>query len=469
MPAPSTDRPVGSLRLITVAGCLAMVYIACLQSPILTEFYRHLGAQEWHFGVLGALPFASYMMQFFGAAITNRLRRRRGLVMFLFIFGRLLHLPVAFAPVLFPNLAEAPMLALIFVLVALNNIVLNLGVPMWFSWMGDLIPKRIFGQYWGTRHQFMLATWTVSYLVITLIAYLTRDHAVSDVYQGLAAFGCAIGIVDILLFLKVREPDNRAAGDRPVIEALLEPLGSPGFRSVITYACAMHASAMFAASFMQLYLLKVIGVPVWQANIVFCTANLGAVFVSRMWGKVTDEHGHRPVFVICTACKPIIVIVFMLIMPGWTVWLLPVALFFDGMCNAGNLVALNSYMLREAPKENRSMFIAATLALTGLAAGCGSLVGGQFLTFTRDVSFALAGRDWSNYHLLFAVSALARVGCVVLARRIHEPESSRSVTVITYLRGVWPMRMLLHPVGLYRSLDAQPTDEQPPTEEPPAA
>ena len=39
------------------------------------------------------------------------------------------------------------------------------------------------------------------------------------------------------------------------------------------------------------------------------------------------------------------------------------------MLNAGYFIAMNGYRLKMAPRENRPMFIAATLAFSGIAGG----------------------------------------------------------------------------------------------------
>jgi len=74
-----------SLALITVAGCLAMIYVAGTTSPAFVAFVRALGATEAHFGLLGGIPLIMLSMQFLGAVLTNVPPRRKPLFMALAI------------------------------------------------------------------------------------------------------------------------------------------------------------------------------------------------------------------------------------------------------------------------------------------------------------------------------------------------------------------------------------------------
>ena len=47
-----------SLRLITAAGCLFMVFAVGTTSPVLVQFMRELGATKAQFGLLGGIPMA---------------------------------------------------------------------------------------------------------------------------------------------------------------------------------------------------------------------------------------------------------------------------------------------------------------------------------------------------------------------------------------------------------------------------
>ena len=45
-----------SLRLVTIAGCLAMVFSAAVGSPMATDYFQKIGFTEVEFGIMGGIP-----------------------------------------------------------------------------------------------------------------------------------------------------------------------------------------------------------------------------------------------------------------------------------------------------------------------------------------------------------------------------------------------------------------------------
>ena len=439
------------MHMITLAGCLAMVFIPCTMSPLATDFVRGLGATDLHFGLLGGIPMIMVACQFAGAFLAGRLTRRKSWFIIMLIGGRLLYLPAVLLPGLCPGVSRDVWVPVFIGCVALHMAMMHFATPLWFSWMGDLIPTRVLNRYWAERHRYLQLTWAASFMVVAAVTYLGDGISSGILFPIIATVGVVAGVVDIVLFRWIDEPPNVRTGARHPFELFMEPLRHHNYRSFVLFTCAFSAATLFAAAFMQIYVLKVMLVPRWQANLMWCGVGLGSYFVARFWGRLADRHGHRPILLICVALKPVIVIVFLLVSQPWGPFILTVAFFLDSMVNAGYFIASNGYTLKMAPRENRAMFVAATLALSGIAGGLAAIAGGWLLRHTEHVSWQLGTHKWINYHLVFALSLIARLGCIPVAAAIREPTSSDTVTVLAHVRGIWPLRMLMFPTGLARN------------------
>jgi len=426
-----------------------MVYITGIGSPATTEFYRAMGARDIHFGLLSGIPMATVFFQFLGAVAANRVRRRKPLFMAVFIIGRLIYLPVAFLPLIFPGMSMRVYFPLLFTIVALSHGLGNFGSPLWFTWMADLIPRKILNTYWGVRQRSMYLFWTCSFLAITLFTYWIH-WPIINAFALILSVAVLAGILDILLFAWVREPENLCARDLPIREVLLAPLAHTEYRTFVTYSCAYSAIIMFAAGFMQPFTLKILGMPVWLATLVWCVSGIGNALSARFWGRLADTHGHRPVLILCVLFKPWVALALFLVSPRWAPMILPGIFLVDGVWNAGLMVANNGYMMKIAPKQNRSMFMASILGLSGICGGMAAVAGGIFLRCFSDFSVDVMGRTWGNYHLLLLVDFFLRWLGIPLVRRIKEPRSTRGRQVLLEIFGHFPLRFLLFPVGLYR-------------------
>ncbi len=62
------------MNRVTVAGCLAMVFMYATIGAQRTEFVRSLGATKFHFGVIGAIPPFMLGLQFISATDSGRAR-----------------------------------------------------------------------------------------------------------------------------------------------------------------------------------------------------------------------------------------------------------------------------------------------------------------------------------------------------------------------------------------------------------
>jgi len=441
-----------SLALVTVAGCLAMVYIPMVGGAMATDYFRRCGFTERHFGILSAIPMITFALQFVGALVSNRLHARKPLFMILVIVGRMMWLPIVLLPLLFPDLSLARSALCILSLLAISAAVSNLSIPIWYTWMADLIPPRILNRYWGGRYTWM---WVVQVTISVMLAFYSFFYerlglSLPQAFRIAVVFGVIAGVMDILLFIWVPEPENAQVRGRCVRDIILEPLSDRGCRSFLVWNCAYMAAVMVGAAFMQLYMLKILAMPLWKVVAIWSSAGIGFAVASRFWGRIADAHGHRPIMTLCSTLKPLSPLMFMLVTPSAALYVLFPFVFFDSLLNAGNAVAKNGFMLKLAPRENRSMFVAVMFSLPSIAGGLAAMCGGEILTALENVRVSFAGREWNNYQMLFGLSFVCRCACMPLAAKIKERGSTRSRQVFVAITSGWPLRLLTYPIGLYR-------------------
>lgn len=444
------------LSLVTIGGCLAMVYVSCVNSPYTTDFFRNLGTTDFQFGLLTGLPLVALFLQFAGAylQITRTVERRKPFFMFMLIGCRLLYLPIAFLPLMFPGVSTVLWVLPFVYLVTISGGMNHLATPMWMSWMADLIPSRVVNRYWAERQRYMQLVWTAAYLAVGVFALYGEHMPVRYAFACLTAVGVTAGIVDIVLFTWVKEPEPVRVDTAGLLNLLAKPLRDPNYKRIILFSTAFSFATMFGAAFMLLYVLKELHVPVWQANLTWCLIGVGGATVCRTWGRLADRHGQRPVMITIILAKPWVALAFMLITPESAFLGLSIVMFFDSMASTGYVIAMNGFMMKTAPRETRAVFVAATHAINGIAGGLGAILGGVYLDWASGVTFHAAGRVWGHYHLLFFLSFCMRLTCIPLVIRIREPRSSPTEQVWGELMDLWPPRLLAYPFTLYRRITA---------------
>lgn len=441
-----------SQRAIIIAGCLAMIYTQLTMSPATIQFARSLGATGLHIGILGALPTLMLFMQFVAAVLANHLQYRRWVWFSFCIIQRLVLIPVALVPWLFPELSDNTILWGLIILTALNHALIHFTTPLWLSWMGDYLPHQGLNRYWGIRQLWMY--WSGALSLLGGAIFLAESGM--GIREGFDIFiytGGFFGLIDILIFLKVDEPQVTKMKDPQLKEVLLTPFYHPKFRSFISFTCFWHFAAMLGAPFISYYLLDYIGMDVFRLLLLWTCSWIGGALLSKQLGQMADHFGNRPMLILCTAFKSTNMIGLLLLPrdPTLAFWIMVPIFIIDSLLNAGIAIANNGFMLKNSPAENRTMFIAAGTAVAGLVGGLTSIATGAFLYLSADWDFFVGSYEFNNFHIVFAFSLLMRLVAAVYARTVREPDSHWTSQVVVQLVGVTPFRILRFPVGLYRS------------------
>lgn len=421
-------------RAIIVAGCLGMIYLQLTTSPATVQFARSLGANGLHIGILGALPTAMLFMQFVAAVIVNRLRFRRRLWLTVGIAHRLIMLPAALGPTLWPDMPAGFWIWTLVALTAINYAMSDFCHPLWMSWMGDYLPKHGLSRFWGQRHLWM--HWTAAAVLGCAAVYLAEHPGgIRPAFATLGIVAAVCGVLDLLLFLKVDEPPVQPAASPHLRDILIAPFQKREFRAFIGFTCFWHFAAMTGAPFIGLFLLEYVGMDLFHVMLLWACSWIGGAVTAGRMGFIADRFGHRPLLVLSIAFKSVLMLALLLVPPNPTLafWLLIPVFMLDALLNAGIAIANHGFLLSYSPSGNRAMYIAAGTALAGMVGGATSVISGFVLRSLAGWDFSFLAVGVSHFHILFAVSVVLRLASAVLVLRVEEPEAALTRDVVSHL------------------------------------
>lgn len=448
LPSDWTPEMRRAMNRIILAGCLAFVYMQFTGGSPRVQFLRDIGTTEFQFGVIGAVPPLMLLFQFISAIWSSRLRRRKHLWIPIMVLNRALIIPFALLPWLIPDASSSAMVWGMIGILACSQGLGNAGIPMWFSWMGDLLPHRNLNEFWAARRRWMALSQGISMLIASLFFWYFANSDIRITYVVVAIIGGIAGIWDILLFFKVPEPEGKTTTvpGRWLIGA---PFRDREFRGFIFYSAWLTFSLMFAAPFFQLYLLQVMGLPVFAVMLLFFFHAMGGALFTKRFGMLADKKGQRPVIVLCTALKSLVAIGFFTVQPGWWVLMMIPIFLIDNMMNTGLMVSRNGYMLKQSPEKSRSMYVAAVLACSGVGGAVGSITGGWLLDSFEGFQASWWFMNFTHFHIVFAIGIVLRWSCIPTAFLIKERESESPGTVWFEVIGPALLRWLRYPVGFF--------------------
>jgi MFS family permease len=438
-------------------------------SVLLTLFLQEwLHAAKWHIGLVMTMAYLGPLFEPVGAALVERLDRRRGLFLAAWLTNRIPFFALAVVPLLGTSDACRRLgLILTLAVIAFTRIPAALGSPAWWSWMGDLVPERRRSRFFGCRVQLASALAGLSFVIGMTLLQTCGGMQNRALVSALFAAGAAFGVADILLYLKVPEVARRSGrlpdgvtgrrddgmtGGRsyavipsslhPVIAGLTGPLHHPAFRRLILGMGLWSFSANLIMPFLPVYQRGEViaghalglGVSWLFLAALNVSGNVAAMLTSRWWGRCLDRVGPQRLLLLASGYL-FVNLAYLAIPPGRYLALLIGIALVGGALNAAWTVCTYQLLLGVAPRQNRSFYVSAYNSVNGLLMAGGPILGGLLADRLPVLGWRLpGGLTCCYFHLLLVMAAVG--GLAGLSVLVSMPSDRKALLPVTP-RVVW--------------------------------
>lgn len=341
-----------ALRTTTLAWAFGITWMTCIGGSRINVFGRMIGFSDLHFGLLASVPFLARPGQLLATILIERTGLRKWQFIQCASISRLMWFGVAAVPLisLIPGVPPLPASWAVFMVLSLlivSAVGDALAAPAWVNWMGDVIPRRIRGRYMATRSRVtQLARLPVVIGLAVYLDWLTIEDAHMNIESqplllwaicGIFAFAAAMGTIDILLFLPLREvvpstgdkprqsavqihvprrpdagPIGRAIHPLRVVgagfnELVARPMADRTFRRYVLLGATATFAMTVAGPFFWRNCLEHLRFSQLATDMLFMVIGpLFGVLAARPLGRLLDRWGRRPVMMLClglTCCS----------------------------------------------------------------------------------------------------------------------------------------------------------------------
>ncbi|MGC4032083.1 MAG: MFS transporter [Tepidisphaeraceae bacterium] len=429
---------------ITMAWLFGAAWANALAGAPLTLFATKLGATEFEFGLLAAMPFMAALLSLPASLLTDRTGRRN----FWFFLGlypnRLLWIVVALLPpFLWSRYGSAPAVAAFLSLIFIINIGQAMGSPGWTSWMADIVPPMIRGRYFAKRRQWGI----VSGIPAALIAGWVIDHyAFGDGDNVLRVCGAIfivaalIGVLDIFTFQFVPHAVRKKPRE-PLMKTLSGPLKNRRFLWFCLGTAVLWFGVAAQGQFVTKFLTDRVGLHGMQVQAMTLVVPMVAQWlVLPLWGRTIDRFGKKPALLIATlGLVPV--------GAGWVfmgtehIWLGYVLTTVGSVMWTGVDVSnFNMTMELSGTDPTGQSGGSAYLAMNSVILNSSACVGGFFFgavaqNLAANALPVNALNGWTYFEVLFAISAVLRLVAVLPMLKIKEPEAQPTVDALRFMAG----------------------------------
>ncbi len=415
---PTPGRPLRrSLNAAVAEGAFAEIFAACATGAVITGWALYLGASAAVIGLLGALPFGAQVASLPAAWFTSA-RSRKTVALWAVGISRLTFLPLLALPTL--DVEPAAKLHLFLAIVAISTVASVIGNSAWVAWMGDLVPDRLRGRFFGRRTIFLSIAGTLTSLgAAILLDRLAPIGWTGVALSALTAVAFLAGVVSVLLMRRQSEPPMAAEPAASAWQALGHALRDRRARPFLGYLFAWNAAVGISASFFAYHMLT----NLHTGFLVVAAHGVGVAAVriasARFWGRAVDRIGAGPVVIFCSFGIAAVPLTWFFVTPD-RLWPIALDAVFAAFLWSGHNIAAFDLTIGLAPRASRPFYLAAFATAGGLGFGLASVLAGQLAALV-PVHFVLAGEAWTNLHVLFLLSAVGRLASATLSLRLHDP------------------------------------------------
>jgi MFS family permease len=312
---------------------------------------------------------------------------------------------------------KSPWSVLIFYFLGLSAA--NFGGPGWVSWMNDLVPKNLRGEYWGLRNRI---------IGIAQFVFISLAGIVLHVAEGADKEIFAYGVLFTLAFAA------RFANFIPLGRQYEPPMSVPAFTSEFKFTIfltkllttnfgrfalfiiLMTFSINLIGPIIPVYIIKSLGFNYIQFTIVTMTAIVASFVFMTYWGRLSDMYGNYRILFITAIALPVLPVGWLLLRNFYGLIVLQV---FSGFVFAGFNLATTNFIFDAVRRENISKIMAYFNTLNTFCAFLGALTGGLLVNLIShyDLSVSLLNK----FTDVFAVSSLLRIAVILFfIRRFKE-------------------------------------------------
>jgi len=305
--------------------------------------------------------------------------------------------------------------AILYGIIALSASLMSIA---WTAWVGDFVPARLRGRYFGKRNRYTNIS-TISFMLLS-IAVLNLYEASREAYIGLIAVAIAGRMVSLMTVHLIESPDPTGGSISQAnwAKEITDLRKQGALLRFIAFGTAAGFSLGGAGAAAALYAFNDLGATPAEFTGFSLAATLSGAICVPLWGRLIDRHGAIPIIMITFFAWRLGDVGWLVVRPEALGWMYPVWL-WGGAMGTGYILATFTLLLKLIPKNSRSAGISLNLTTTSIAGAVAPLLVGALISHANELGLSTAFAS----KLCIGGSIIAGMLAVLILFRMREPET----------------------------------------------
>jgi MFS family permease len=357
-------------------------------------------------------------------------RRRFTVLAYLASAAMLLVLPLVSAPDLLPSRTAS--LAAVVLLWTAYHLCEFLGTIALWSWIGDLVPRRIRGRFVGNRSSFMNAAQVVGMILGAVGTSLWQQHATRTNQPEMGWLGYAVCVscgavlfaLATLPLLRIPNVVSDATARPTDWQEIWLPFRDRAFFRYLVYGGWFSLANGLTGTAQFMFQMRILDIS-YAARLAMDGVSQGLQSAVMPWiGRVIDRRGNVPVLVVSQLLVAGGMLFFLAATPEYR-WLVGGAYLF-WIAYAGINVAMPNLVLTLTQQQSYAAYTAGWFAWTQFMYAVSTLVGGLLFDWMAEnwILRTTPLGEIDHFAALFLVGFALRLIGAALAARVPEPPAN---------------------------------------------
>ncbi len=390
-----------TMKLSVKEGAVASVMNG-FGDQYITPYALALNANNAQIGFLASfVGLLGPLSQIGGSKLMEKSSRRKIIVTFVALQA-LMWLPIIFLSLFFwRNIFVNYLPVILIIFYSLFAIFGSIAGPSWFSLMGDIVPEKIRGRYFGKRNKI---SGTVV-LVTSLIASFFLDFFKTKGFLLLGFsifffFACTARLISAYMFSKHYYPKLKLKkGYYFSFFQFMKKAPSNNFGKFVISVALMYFSVYIAAPFFSVYMLKDLGFNYLTFTLMIISQSVFTLLTLQLWGKFSDKYGNRKILRIGSMIIPFVPILWLFSASPFYIAFVPQLM--AGIGWAAFSLSSSNFIYDSVSVQRRGICIAYYSLMNGIGIFLGAALGG-ILAQHLTINFM------NKFLFIFLISSVAR-------------------------------------------------------------